>query len=363
MKLINRIFIVAIGTLFIFSGAIKINDPIGTAIKLEEYFDVFSTDFTPLFKYLVPFSLYFSLFLCAFEIILGIALIVNFRRKTMILSSLAMIVFFTFLTFYSAYFNKVTDCGCFGAVISLRPWQSFSKDIALLIPLLLLTLQIKKFENTQSVFSFLVVILATILSFGVGIQAVNHLPLWDTSDYKVGNHIPTLMKPSEPCKFSYVMEKDGKKVEFENYPTDTTYIYKEMITLNPEKCKARITDYSIWRDTINFTEESFKGRKLIFIITNINKVDKTDKNLFETINKLAIKAQSEQNMAAIICTASIGEEYEVFAKTVGLQLPYYFSDSKVLKTMMRSNVGVFLMENGVVKGKWHQNDVEKVKFN
>ncbi len=355
MKLINRIFITAIGTLFIFSGAIKINDPVGTAIKLEEYFDVFSTDFTKLFELLKPFSLYFSLFLCAFEIILGIALLVNYRRKVMIISSLVMIVFFTFLTFYSAYYNKVTDCGCFGAVIKLTPWQSFSKDITLLIPLILLTFQLKKFENSQTVFSLLSVVLATILSFGVGIHAINHLPLWDNSDYKAGNHIPTLMKPEEPCKFIYVMTKDGKSVEFDNYPTDTTYKYKEMIILNSEKCKPKITDYRIWKDTIDFSEESFKAKKLLIIIPD---VIKADKNSFLKINEL-IKSTENKQVEVVVLTSSVGEEYEKFAKLVNLKVPYYFADMKVLKTMIRSNPGIFLMENGVVKGKWHYNDVPK----
>jgi hypothetical protein len=355
MKQLNRIFIIAIGALFIFSGAIKINDPVGTAIKLEEYFEVFSTDFTPLFKQLAPFSLYFSLFLCAFEIILGVALIVNFKRKAMILSSLAMITFFTFLTFYSAYFNKVTDCGCFGAVISLTPWQSFSKDIALLIPLLLLTFQLKQFKNTQTPFNFAIVVLATVISFGVGIWAYNHLPLWDTSDYKVGNHIPTLMKPEEPCKFIYVMEKNGEKVEFENYPTDTTYIYKEMLTLNPKKCKAKITDYNIWRDTISYTQTSFEGKKLIIIIPDIRKANK---DYFVAINEL-VKNTTSKNIETVVFTSSVTEEYEQFAKEVNLQIPYYFADSKVLKTMIRSSPGIFFMENGIVKGKWHYHDVPK----
>jgi uncharacterized membrane protein YphA (DoxX/SURF4 family) len=355
MKLINRFFIIAIGTLFIFSGAIKINDPVGTAIKLEEYFDVFATDFTPLFKLLTPYSLQFSIFLCAFEIILGVALLVNFRRKWVILSLLTMIIFFTFLTFYSAYFNKVTDCGCFGAVIHLTPWQSFSKDIALLIPLLLLTFQLKEFKNTQNLVSSGLVIFATIASFGVGIWAYNHLPLWDTSDYKVGNHIPTLMKPEEPCKFIYVMTKDGKDTEFENYPTDTTYKYKEMLTLNPEKCKAKITDYNIWKDTITYTQTSFEGKKLIIIIPDVRKANA---EYFLAINEL-VKIAIAQQIETVVFTSSITEEYEAFAKSVNLTIPYYFADSKVLKTMIRSSPGIFYMENGVVKGKWHYHDVPK----
>jgi hypothetical protein len=357
MKQLNNFFLVAIGALFIFSGAIKINDPVGTAIKLEEYFEVFSTDFTSLFQYLTPYSLYFSLFLCAFEIILGVALIVNFKRKAMILSSLAMIVFFTFLTFYSAYFNKVTDCGCFGAVIKLTPWQSFSKDIALLLPLLLLSFQLKKFKDSQNVFSFIAVLSATIASFGVGIQAVRHLPLIDTSDYKVGNHIPSLMKPQEPCQFRYTMTKDGKTFEFDTYPTDTTYSYQAMTTLNPEKCMPKITDYNIWKDTVNYTQESFVGNKLIFVLQDVNKASAEGvKKMVELAKNLQANAASLQ---MVVFTASGKEEYEKFKSQTNLQVPYYFADGKVLKTMLRAKAGLILLQNGNVKSKWHENDVPK----
>ena len=110
MKLISRGCWLFVGGLFIFSGLIKINDPVGTAIKLEEYFEVFATDFTTVFLALEPYALAFSIILSSLEIILGVALLLRWRLQTVLWSLLAMIVFFTFLTFYSAYFNKVTEC-------------------------------------------------------------------------------------------------------------------------------------------------------------------------------------------------------------------------------------------------------------
>ncbi len=359
MKTVNRFFIYAIGSLFIFSGAIKINDPVGTAIKLEEYFDVFATDFTSWFLLFKPVSLYLSLFICAFEIILGVALLVNFKRKIMIISSLAMIIFFTFLTFYSAYFNKVTDCGCFGAVIKLTPWQSFGKDIALLLPLLLLTFQLKKFENSQQTFSLLAVFFATVAAFGVGIQAINHLPIVDTSDYKVGNHIPTLMKPQEPCQFKYIMTKNGKEYEFTTYPTDTTLIYKAMINLNPDKCLPKITDYNSWRDTLTYTQESFHGNQLLVIVQDVHK---TNAEGIKSLSILVEKLQKlPQKPKIVVFTASGKEDYENFQMQQNWTLPYYFADSKVLKTMLRAKTGLVLLQNGTVKGKWHENDTPETK--
>ena len=122
-----------VGLLFIFSGVIKINDPVGTQIKLQEYFEVFSSDFSSIFEIFVPYALILSVFLCTLEVVIGVALLMNYKMKITSKITLGLILFFTFLTFYSAYFNKVTDCGCFGDAIKLTPWESFYKDIILLV--------------------------------------------------------------------------------------------------------------------------------------------------------------------------------------------------------------------------------------
>jgi uncharacterized membrane protein YphA (DoxX/SURF4 family) len=123
-----------VGSIFIFSGLIKLNDPVGTQIKFEEYFEVFAQDIPLLhnfFMALVPFTLTMSVLFCAAEIILGVALMVSYKPKVTTWLLFFLITFFTFLTFYSAYFNRVTDCGCFGDAIKLKPWTSFGKDVVL----------------------------------------------------------------------------------------------------------------------------------------------------------------------------------------------------------------------------------------
>ena len=129
-----------VGGLFIFSGMIKVNDPVGTAIKMEEYFEIFSLDIAGFFHYLVPFALPISIFLVVVEVVLGVALLFNYKQNTTLKSLLAIIVFFTALTGYSAITNSVTDCGCFGDAIKLTPWESFIKDIVLLVMILILYL-------------------------------------------------------------------------------------------------------------------------------------------------------------------------------------------------------------------------------
>ncbi len=352
MKVIAHIARLITGAIFVFSGAIKINDPVGTKIKLEEYFDVFSQDFSFMAGFwhaLVPFSLYFAIFLCALEVILGAALLLQFKMKQTTIALIALCVFFAFLTFYSAYYNKVTDCGCFGETIKLAPWTSFWKDIFLLVMLVIIYSQIKVFVNKDSL---LLVAIVSVLTFGAGIYAYMHLPFFDGLAYKVGDSIVANRKPSAPLQFKYIVEKDGKTFEFEKYPTDTTYKYKEMILMN-EDAKPKITDYAVWNNQGDFTEETFVGSKLFFIIGD---VAKASPNAVEGLKTLA-QSMVGSGIANWVLTSTSEAEYQAFIQKSKLTLPFYFSDTKVLKTICRSNPGVWLLKDGIVKGKWHYNDI------
>jgi len=134
LKLLTHIARFIVGALFIFSGFIKLNDPLGFSYKLQEYF---SAEVLGL-EFLSPYALLIAIVLVIVEILLGIALLIGHRKKITLWLLLLMIAFFTFLTFYSAYFNKVTDCGCFGDAIPLVPWESFIKDVILLVLILFL---------------------------------------------------------------------------------------------------------------------------------------------------------------------------------------------------------------------------------
>jgi uncharacterized membrane protein YphA (DoxX/SURF4 family) len=351
MKLISNVFRILTGGLFIFSGLIKVNDPVGTAIKLEEYFEVFAIDFTSFFHVFVPYALPIAVFLCIVEVVLGVALLINFKMKATLWILLSMIVFFTFLTFYSAYFNKVTDCGCFGDAIKLTPWESFTKDIILLVMILFMMVSRQEYKP---LFAYKigagVVASATIISTIIAYLAIAHLPFIDFRSYKIGNHIPTLMKPSGELIYEYVMEKDGEEVYFSEYPTDKSLTFKELNVVNPE-VQPKITDYSIWNDDGDFTEASFVGNKLYIIMYSVTTAN-TSK--MQAINTLVIELEGKVDVA--ILTSSDYDTFQAFRHEHQLAMPFYYSDATVLKTIVRSNPGLWLMKDGVVKGKWHFND-------
>jgi len=341
-----------VGGLFIFSGLIKINDPVGTAIKLEEYFEVFAADFAPFFAAFVPAALFLSVLLSVLEVVLGVAVLVNYRMKITAWILLGLIVFFTFLTFYSAYFDKVTDCGCFGDAIKLTPWQSFIKDIILLV--LILIIFIRRNDQKPFLTSYTADITIGVVAFVNvmgAVLAIQHLPYLDFRAYKIGANIPRLMQPSEQLKYKYIMTKDGKEEEFIDYPTEQGYEFKEMILLNPE-AQPKITDYSVWNPEGDFTEQTFEGNKLLIIMYDALKADTES---ISVIKELI--SQLPADIDPVILTSSGEKIFENFRHEHQLAIPYYFADATVLKTIIRANPGLVLVQNGVVVGKWHHNDV------
>ena len=171
MKAIVNISRILVGALFIFSGFIKLNDPLGFSYKLQEYFspDVLNIPF------LEPYALIISVFVVVFEVVLGVFLLIGYKPKFTVWSLLGMIVFFTFLTFYAAYFEKVKDCGCFGDFIKLKPWETFWKDVVLLVLILILFLGEEHIKPefgklSTTVLALLSFIISLLLVYGLGIM-------------------------------------------------------------------------------------------------------------------------------------------------------------------------------------------------
>ncbi|MDX1903304.1 MAG: DoxX family protein [Thermonemataceae bacterium] len=382
MNLAIRIITWLVAALFIFSGLVKLNDPVGSEIKFEEYFDVFADDFrdkivvngetkskqdnamSGFFEALKPFSLSFAIMLSALEVIWGVNLLLRFRPKFTLWALFLLVLFFTGLTFYSWYFNKVTDCGCFGDAIKLEPFQTFMKDIILSVLIGFLLLQNKKITANSHKIAWIGSTLATLFSFGVGLYAINFLPIIDFMPYKVGNHLPTEMKPKKPLKFqnTYIYtnlqsQKDENYTEkeftelWEKKLSDSTkYKYKDFkqILLNPED-QAKIGADFVWIDgDTTSTKKMFKGIKLLIVVSDVKKVSpKTYQSLSSLLKSLkgtdmeVIGLSSDRNTFDVIC-----HEYQ-------LPMEHHSMDSKILKAMVRSNPGLLLLKDGTVKGKWH----------
>jgi hypothetical protein len=147
------------------------------------------------------------------------------------------------------------------------------------------------------------------------------------------------------------MEKDGKTSEFEQYPSDTTYTFKEMILVN-QNAKPKITDYRIWDETGDFTQETFAGNKLFIIVKNTKDIDAGSLPAIRSL----VEGLQGSTVKPYILTSTSDDEIKAFRREFQLEtIPYYKADATVLKTIMRSNPGTWLLSNGVVRGKWHFN--------
>jgi len=358
LRTFTRICWFLLGALFIFSGLVKLNDPVGTAIKLEEYFEVFAVDFGSFFLFFKGYARTLSIVLCSLEVILGVALLLRWYLRATLWVLFGLLVFFTFLTFYSAAFNKVTDCGCFGDFIKLKPWTSFGKDLFLLglWAVVFFNQRFLRHAFVQGTPGIMVMTFASAIAIGIGVRALGHLPYFDFLPYKVGNDIGRLMKARAPLRYTYTMEKNGQTQEFATYP-DSTWTYKSMTALNPED-GPQITDFRVWNDAGDYTPELLHGNKLVLVIQD---VDKADRDRYTLINQLFADAkESHRNITPLIITSSSPAEFDVFRHSANFAVPFYYADATVLKSVIRSNPGFVLLKDGVVKGKYHYHDIPSI---
>lgn len=353
MKILIDIVRYIVGGLFIFSGLVKVVDPVGTAIKLEEYFAVFAGDIASFFSVFEPYALVIGIILNVLEVTLGIALIIRWRvRYTMNLLSI-MIVFFTFLTFYTAYFNKVTDCGCFGDAITLTPWQSFTKDVILVILIGFLYLNIKKIKESTFGPKNIIVVCTAVISFLICIYSVRHLPPIDFRAYKVGTNIPDAMEAKENPKFQYTFEKDGEEIKTYEYKSEEEgYKLTGHEITNPDASTPKITDFATWNESGDKTNEVLTGKKLWIVAYDISKA--STEGLIDINNLLS---RLGPGVEPIILTSSSAEDVLKIRAERGMKTDFYYADATVLKTIIRSNPGLVLVQDGTVKAKWHFNDV------
>jgi uncharacterized membrane protein YphA (DoxX/SURF4 family) len=353
MRLIANIARILVGLEFVFSGFVKVVDPYGTGLKLQEYFEVFSVDlpaFSGLFEIFAHQSQLLSLIFCATELIVGVALLFSFKMPTTAWVVLGLITFFTFLTFYSAYFNKVTDCGCFGDFLKLEPWTSFYKDILSLAVILIIFWFRRRYNEVP--FSGSATFIATIVAFGIGIYAKRYLPVLDFLPYAKGLSLPEQMKPTgiKPIiEYTFLDKKANSEIESIEYLMDTAqYKYVSSIVLNQDKLSPKITDYAATDIEGNdFTEESFTGNKLLVVVKKFEKITPEE---ISNINGLSKSLDFE----SMILTSSIINNIPDADKLPGT---VYNTDEKVLKAMARTNCVLVLLKDGIVKGKWSSHNI------
>ncbi len=353
MKILTNIVRFLVGALFIFSGFIKANDTLGFSYKLVEYFEIFGTHF------LIPIAQPLATFICIFEILLGFTLWMGARRKLTLWLLLLMIIFFTFLTFYSAYFDVVKECGCFGDFMHLTPWTSFGKDLVLLLLIIVLFIG-KDFINPlfgqRLENSLLVIVLAVTTIFPI--YTYNYLPIIDFRPYAIGKNIPEQTKgiPDE-VKFYYTLKNktSGAITEFDHWPDKWDSIY-DYVSPRTEIIKKgvdpKIKDFSISDlNGSDYTQDIIENPNYNFLLICYD-LEKTNRDVFGKITDFASLCKQD-SISFIVLTASTKEAVEKFKQDTKTTADFYNSDGTVLKTMIRSNPGLMLLKGGTVIDMWH----------
>lgn len=320
MKILVQISRVIIGVTFIFSGFVKMVDPLGTSYKLQEYLSADVLDMESLIHYALPLSV----FLIFIEFFLGVLLLIGYFPKITIWGLILLIGFFLFLTWYSAYYNKVTDCGCFGDAITLSPWQTFYKNVFFLVLIVFLLFKIKEIKPIGSItllnwISFL----SFLGSFTLMYYVLLHLPIIDFRPYAVGKNIPAQMQyvgDELPAVHDFLLESNEGK---------------------------------------DLTTKVLESPKVLLVV--MNTIDKSRKSGFENVKIITDKALKDGYLVYAL-SSSLNETFTSYKQKYGFNFEMLFCDETTLKTIIRANPGIVILDKGTVKGKWNARDIDRINL-
>lgn len=435
MRILLLICRILVGATFLISGLIKANDPIGFSIKLEEYFAPSALGL----PWLIPFSLALAMLACLAEVVLGFAVLVGGRMKLATWSLLILTLFFGWLTAYTATCDPqakyevvvngvtemrdvtcVTDCGCFGDAMKgslgrpMTPWESFSKDMVLLVfvlplfifrkrikfntwgddlallpasmvllgfycwvfawwfPLLFAIgvlvgyLIIKRFlEGPRAEWAVAVWVAIAIMAFMWHCYA--HLPVKDYRPYAIGKSIIEQKEDAKPpVNLTYVSYKNKTTGEVTEYLTSKPYPWDDpnfenvpnstrVVELEPGVA-SQVQDFILAdRDGNDVTDDVLMTEQPVLLVV-AKTISDTRTSCQPAINKLAEEAE-KAGWKIYGLTSSSYDESEEFRHANQNMFDYLTCDEVTLKTMIRSNPGVVLLQQATVRGKWHCNDI------
>ncbi len=348
MRLISRIII---GLLFMFSGFVKAVDPLGSAYKFNDYFQAFHLEI------LKPFSLVLAIMLFTAEFISGFSVLSGYFQKKGIWGVMILMLIFTPLTLILAITNPVTDCGCFGDAIHLTNWQTFGKNIFLMIPAVILFTGRNQVRRIRTVkMESLIILIVTLLFIIFSLLNLRYLQLFDFLPYKTGVNIPESMlipegKAADEYLTTFIYEKEGVRKEFtlENYPAnDSTWIFVDQKSkLIKKGFMPPIHDFSITtiegEDLTDWILAN-RGYTILMVSTKLKKADKKD---LDKGFELGLWCK-EKGMSFYVVTASGTDEVKGYSN--GLTI--CTADETTLKTIVRSNPGYMLLKEGSIYGKW-----------
>jgi uncharacterized membrane protein YphA (DoxX/SURF4 family) len=360
MKAFLNISRFIVGVLFIFSGLIKANDPLGLSYKMQEFFEVWN------WASLNDYTLLLSIVMITFEIVAGVAVLLGWQMRLFSWLLLLLILFFTFLTGYALFSGKIRECGCFGDCIPLQAYQSFIKDLVLLLLILVIFAYRNEIRSVSSkTIAKTALFFTLVFSFAFQWYVLQHLPVVDCLPYKIGNNIPEKMKippgaipDSTVIMFTY--EKNGKQSSFtaENFPADFDDSYKfvkrEDKVVRKGTAVAAIRDFSLQTTSGTDTTQALlnePGTKMFLFLKDGYKTGAWIEKMDMIINQASAK-----NIKGFMVTNLNVEDGRIgFLPTL---MPLK-TDGTAIKTAARYNPVLFLIDHGTIIKKWSAVDFDE----
>lgn len=367
MRLVKNLCRIIVGIVFIYSGFVKGIDPLGSDYKFTDYFNAFGMG------WMNATTLFFSFALSLAEFLIGIALLFNLWVSRMAWGSLLFMTFFTPLTLVLALTNPVSDCGCFGDAMILTNWQTFWKNIILLLLAIMIFVYRKEYKSSLPLmgqFSFLALAGAGMLC--LSIYCYRHLPVLDFRPYAVGKNITEGMRlpeGAEPDQYEVTLKYRNKQTgEIQSF-TEENYPWQDTLNWEYESSSERLVkkgyitpihDLVIEHPTLgNITEEILEDDNHTILAVAYN-LTQSDVQYQPAINRLAEYAK-EKGIRFYGLTSSSERDIEAYKKRNHVPYEFCTADEIQLKTMIRSNPGVIILREGTILDKWAGKDVPDVK--
>jgi uncharacterized membrane protein YphA (DoxX/SURF4 family) len=347
-----------VGILFIFSGLIKANDPLGLSYKMQEFFEVWNM------PALDAYTLGFSIIMIVFEILAGVAVILGWRMRLFAWLLLLLIIFFSFLTGYAVISGRIRECGCFGNCIPLQAMGSFIKDLILLLLISILFIyrnEIKSGFSTRS--SLIILALTLVLSFSIQWYTLRYLPLVDCLPFKKGANIFEKMKPPagaipDSSVINFVYEKNHKTMEYtaDQLPADLdssyTFIKRYDKLIRKGNAEPEIKDFSLISPSGNDSTQQILGRpgyQLMLISRSFPQSNPNWNKAFMLLYTLAIS----KNIPVILVTSNRQEgERWLNANALSNGIPVFGCDATAVKTAARADPTLYLLKKATILNKW-----------
>ncbi len=366
MKPLINIARFIVGVLFIFSGLVKANDPLGLSYKMQEFFEVWGWNFFN------DFTLSFSVLMIAFEIIAGVAVLLGWRMKLFSWLLLLLIIFFTFLTGYAVLSGKIRTCGCFGDCIPLTAVQSFTKDLlltALIVFLFIVQKSIRPLFKPAA--SGWILLLTVLFSFGLQGYVLKHLPIVDCLPYKVGKNIQAQMKvPAgalpDSTVITFVYTRQGKQVEFtsDKFPADFDdslyhFVKRYDKVIREGNAQPPIKDFVL--ASLSGTDStqailSQPGSLLLLFVKD--KMDAAyDQKENEQLRTILHHARAINRAFYVITNTR--EVITSFGMATKDTATTFMCDAVAIKTAARANPTLYLLKDGIIQHKWAFADFDK----